>query len=222
MKSCRTAIVCQGGATSSALPHLALPKCHLPGHPGPQARWTASPLNLNPKQLEGQRAASWSAHPLGAGGGGAQGPGTLASGRKATRGGLGNFLTFSGPQLPHLEQLDSTPTGGPAPPHPSSARTVGTESLRSWWATRPPAFLGGEKTFPATCRGPACAGTRCLRNISRTVTSRSLQVRQRRHGGVKALPVWVLQTRPPHPSLLSPPDSLASVRPQGQGRPSRR
>lgn len=206
MKSCRTAIVCQGGATSSALPHLALPKCHLPGHPGPQARWTASPLNLNPKQLEGQRAASWSAHPLGAGGGGAQGPGTLASGRKATRGGLGNFLTFSGPQLPHLEQLDSTPTGGPAPPHPSSARTVGTESLRSWWATRPPAFLGGEKTFPATCRGPACAGTRCLRNISRTVTSWSLHTGEaaqtRRSEGATRLGA-ADPPPPPQPSLPS-------------------
>lgn len=56
-----------GGAASSAFPRppaRTLPacpppeahSCHLPGHAGLQDRWTASPLNFNPEQLDGQRA----------------------------------------------------------------------------------------------------------------------------------------------------------------------
>lgn len=172
------AVVCRD--VDAALPTYKLPapkvrSCHLPGHPGPQARWTASPLNFNPEQLEGQRATFQSAPSSPYGGSGVGGwSGAWNAGfreegyaGKAHRAAWTIFSAPLGP-FPQLE-IGGDSTWRPAP---SSPRVVNTACPHSWWATRPPAFLEGLKAFPATCRGLACARARCFRDISHTLTSR--------------------------------------------------
>ena len=171
-------------------------------------------LNFNSEQLEGQRAPSGkflvstsvgrsrardpSLREAGDPGGAHEWPGQLT------------LLLWA--QFPHLEETCRFKSGAA----PCSPRAVNTTYLHSWWATRPPAFLGGEQTLSCPCGGPACACARCLRNISLTVTSVSPQVRRPRQPGVEELPVWGAQVRARLP-LPTAPSTLTSRMPGGQG-----
>lgn len=69
---------CQLGPSTLGTTYLhTTPSCHLPSHPGPEARWTASPLNSSPEQLGSQ--------------------GLELGLREEAMLSLGNFLASSGP-----------------------------------------------------------------------------------------------------------------------------
>lgn len=87
-------------------------------HPGPQARSTASPLNFNPEQPEGQRtpqATSLSACP-GEGSDVELWPRGVRPPRWGSLSVLGNMLNFAGPRFPTWKNEDSTQGPTPVPP----------------------------------------------------------------------------------------------------------
>lgn len=126
------AAVCRDA--DAALPTYKLPapkvrSCHLPGHPGPQVRWTASPFNFNPEQLEGQRATFQSLWGQRCGGL-VRGLERWLQGRRLRREsspyGLDNLLSFSGPQFPQLE-IRGDSTWRPAPSSPRVQHCLSTQ-----------------------------------------------------------------------------------------------